>query len=187
MGILASRGLEYEDSYRSFSEKERQLLSSLFDKLATANEHGVMKIELGPFKVSSNFGSNFVPKISFVYQSRCYVRSISLQRTSYTNFRVENLFKKEGNVQKFVNAIILLLQYIRCHIYCCQASFFTPSRPAAFHRLAYISGQSLSFPVKHQYEFYFVYTQVFCDRDSLVIIISLHGRFLTQEDSVFWK
>ena len=146
MGILASRGLEYEDSYRSFSEKERQLLSSLFDKLATANEHGVMKIELGPFKVSLNF----VPKISFVYQSRCYVRSISLQRTSYTNFRVENLFKKEGNVQKFVNAIIRLLQYIRCHIYCCQAWFLTPSRPAAFHRLAaYISGQSLSFPVKH--------------------------------------
>ena len=53
MGLIASRGIEYEDSYRSFSEKERQLLSSLFDKLATANEHGVMKVELGPFKVSA--------------------------------------------------------------------------------------------------------------------------------------
>ena len=54
MGLIASRGIEYEDSYRSFSEKERQLLSSLFDKLATANEHGVMKVELGPFKVSAS-------------------------------------------------------------------------------------------------------------------------------------
>ena len=51
MGILASRGIEYEDSYRAFSEKERQQLLSLFDRLATANEHGVMKIELEPFKV----------------------------------------------------------------------------------------------------------------------------------------
>ena len=51
MGILASRGIEYEDSYRAFSEKERQQLLSLFDSLATANEHGIMKIELAPFKV----------------------------------------------------------------------------------------------------------------------------------------
>lgn len=51
MGILASRGIEYEDSYRSFSEKERQQLLSLFDRLATVNEHGVMKVELEPFKV----------------------------------------------------------------------------------------------------------------------------------------
>lgn len=51
MGILASRGIEYEDSYRAFSEKERQQLLSLFDRLATANEHGIMKVELEPFKV----------------------------------------------------------------------------------------------------------------------------------------
>lgn len=51
MGILASRGIEYEDSYRSFSEKERQQLLSLFARLATANEHGIMKVELEPFKV----------------------------------------------------------------------------------------------------------------------------------------
>ncbi|XP_020610901.1 TLD domain-containing protein 1-like [Orbicella faveolata] len=50
MGILASRGIEYEDSYRSFSEKERQQLLSLFARLATANEHGIMKVELEPFK-----------------------------------------------------------------------------------------------------------------------------------------
>lgn len=53
MGILASRGIEYEDSYRSFSEKERQQILSLFDKLATTNEHGIMKVELEPFKVRS--------------------------------------------------------------------------------------------------------------------------------------
>ena len=52
MGILASRGIEYEDSYRSFSEKERQQLLSLFERLATENEHGIMKIEFEPFKVS---------------------------------------------------------------------------------------------------------------------------------------
>ena len=52
MGILASRGIEYEDSYRAFSEKERQQLLSLFDRLATANEHGIMKVELEPFKVT---------------------------------------------------------------------------------------------------------------------------------------
>ena len=51
MGILASRGIEYEDSYRAFSEKERQQLLSLFNRLATANEHGIMKVELEPFKV----------------------------------------------------------------------------------------------------------------------------------------
>ena len=52
MGLIASRGIELEDSYRSFSEKERQILSSLFEKLATTNEHGVMKVEIGPFRVS---------------------------------------------------------------------------------------------------------------------------------------
>lgn len=51
MGILASRGIEYEDSYRSFTEKERQQLVLLFDRLATANEQGAMKVELEPFKV----------------------------------------------------------------------------------------------------------------------------------------
>lgn len=51
MGILASRGIEYEDSYRSFTERERQQLLALFDRLATANEHGVFKVELEPFKV----------------------------------------------------------------------------------------------------------------------------------------
>lgn len=51
MGILASRGIEYEDSYRSFTERERQQLLSLFDRLATANEHGIMKVEIEPFKV----------------------------------------------------------------------------------------------------------------------------------------
>lgn len=50
MGLIASRGIEYEDSYRSFSERERQLLSSLFEKLATTNEHGVMNVEIGPFR-----------------------------------------------------------------------------------------------------------------------------------------
>lgn len=50
MGILASRGIEYEDSYRSFSERERQHLLSLFNQLASANELGVMKVEFEPFK-----------------------------------------------------------------------------------------------------------------------------------------
>lgn len=54
MGLIASRGIEYEDSYRSFSEKERQQLLSLFDSLATTNEHGIMKVELGPFRVSTD-------------------------------------------------------------------------------------------------------------------------------------
>ena len=56
MGLIASRGIELEDSYRSFSEKERQILSSLFEKLATTNEHGVMKVEIGPLRVSSFYG-----------------------------------------------------------------------------------------------------------------------------------
>ena len=56
MGLIASRGIEFEDSYRSFSEKERQILSSLFEKLATTNEHGVMNVEIGPFRVSLFFG-----------------------------------------------------------------------------------------------------------------------------------
>lgn len=51
MGILASKGIEYEDSYRSFSEKERQHLLSLFNQLATANDLGVMKVEFEPLKV----------------------------------------------------------------------------------------------------------------------------------------
>ncbi|XP_027060101.1 TLD domain-containing protein 1-like isoform X1 [Pocillopora damicornis] len=50
MGILASKGIEYEDSYRSFSEKERQHLLSLFNQLATANDLGVMKVEFEPLK-----------------------------------------------------------------------------------------------------------------------------------------
>lgn len=70
MGILASKGIEYEDSYRSFSEKERQHLLSLFNNLATANELGVMKIEFEPFKVRLNPFCNFNRRaFNFVQES----------------------------------------------------------------------------------------------------------------------
>ena len=71
MGILASRGIEYEDSYRSFSERERQHLLSLFNQLASANELGVMKVEFEPFKVRKiallNLTCNFRRRAFFIF------------------------------------------------------------------------------------------------------------------------
>lgn len=101
MGLMASRGIEYEDSYRSFSEKERQLLSSLFDKLATKNEHGVMKIELEPFKVSCKFSFG----VNKTYTgSRGLSNSVRGDALSGKLLRIEsifgvrNLYLKRGKV-----------------------------------------------------------------------------------------
>lgn len=109
MGILASRGIEYEDSYRSFSEKERQQLLSLFERLATDNEHGIMKIEFEPFKVS--FMTN--KKERSVVRSTVFCVRYLLNDERKHETAILTLFKVSSSANAGVNLKPMVLCYLR--------------------------------------------------------------------------
>lgn len=52
MGIVGSRALEFDEAYKIFSERERQQIIALFDKLAMAKDKfGNKVLEYEAFKV----------------------------------------------------------------------------------------------------------------------------------------